>query len=410
MENYATKRGKATYIDLFAGCGGLSLGLYMAGWKGLFAVEKNEDAFSTLKYNLIDNKNHFDWPSWLPESNYEINEFIVKYEAKLKSLRGKVDLVAGGPPCQGFSLAGRRNAKDIRNQLVDSYIRFVKLIQPKVIFFENVKGFTYNFNPGSTSEKKYSEYVMTELQKAGYDVRDPQLVNVADLGLPQRRNRFILVGFKDGGMKPKFFFDKLYSNCEKFLKSKNLKKNNTLQDAISDLLKGNGIGICPDSKTFYAGLYGKIQSKYQDYLRQDIIANAQIPNSHRFPRHSEKMLNKFEHILKYSEKNKNITEEIKKKFNTRKRTTMLLDGGTVAPTITSLPDDYIHYSEPRVLTVRECARIQSFPDWYEFKGRYTTGGDRRKTDVPRYTQVGNAIPPLFAEQCGLVLKEMLDNE
>ena len=72
-------------------------------------------------------------------------------------------------------------------------------------------------------------------------------------------------------------------------------------------------------------------------------------------------------------------------------------------TITSHPDDYLHYSEPRILTVRECARIQSFPDWYQFKGKYTTGGKLRKSDVPRYTQVGNAIPPLFAEQIGKAL-------
>lgn len=75
----------------------------------------------------------------------------------------------------------------------------------------------------------------------------------------------------------------------------------------------------------------------------------------------------------------------------------------------SIPDDYIHYSEPRTLTVREYARIQSFPDWYEFKGAYTTGGKRRAEQVPRYTQIGNAIPPLFGEFTGIVLKELLDN-
>ncbi|MBW7913589.1 MAG: DNA cytosine methyltransferase, partial [Taibaiella sp.] len=98
-----------SYIDLFAGCGGLSLGLHNAGWKGLFAVEKSPDAFKTLKYNLIDKKNHFNWPKWLGEpTNLEINEVIKKYKNQLQNLRGKVDLVAGGPPCQGFSMAGRR--------------------------------------------------------------------------------------------------------------------------------------------------------------------------------------------------------------------------------------------------------------------------------------------------------------
>jgi DNA (cytosine-5)-methyltransferase 1 len=90
-----------------------------------------------------------------------------------------------------------------------------------------------------------------------------------------------------------------------------------------------------------------------------------------------------------------------------KRDVVLLDHDAVSPTLTTLPDDYIHYSEPRILTVREYARIQSFADWFEFKGKYPTGAKDRRKDVPRYTQVGNAIPPLFGEQAGLTLKELL---
>jgi DNA (cytosine-5)-methyltransferase 1 len=85
----------------------------------------------------------------------------------------------------------------------------------------------------------------------------------------------------------------------------------------------------------------------------------------------------------------------------------LLDKDGQAPTVTTHPDDMVHYSEPRILSVRELARLQSFPDWYEFKGKYTTGGTLRKTDVPRYTQVGNAVPSLFAEQVGLIFKELM---
>lgn len=133
-------------IDIFAGCGGLSLGLYQAGWQGLFAVEKNKNAFETLEYNLIKSRNHFDWPEWLPKSNLDIIEVTNLYEQELRSLRGSVDLVAGGPPCQGFSMAGKREEKDIRNQLVFSYIKFVDLVRPKLLLFENVKGFTYAFN------------------------------------------------------------------------------------------------------------------------------------------------------------------------------------------------------------------------------------------------------------------------
>lgn len=104
------------YVDLFAGCGGTSLGLHKAGLKGLFAIEKNPDAFSTLKYNLIDTHKHFQWPDWLPEKNWDINSLLSKRGKELRKLRGHVDLVVGGPPCQGFSLVGERRASDKRNK------------------------------------------------------------------------------------------------------------------------------------------------------------------------------------------------------------------------------------------------------------------------------------------------------
>ena len=95
-------------IDLFAGCGGLSLGLYQAGWNGIFAIEKNPNAFETLNFNLIERKRHFDWPKWLPITPLDILDVNQKYKGQLKKMCGKVDLVAGGPPCQGFSMAGKR--------------------------------------------------------------------------------------------------------------------------------------------------------------------------------------------------------------------------------------------------------------------------------------------------------------
>ena len=110
------------YIDLFAGCGGLSLGLHKAGLEGLFAVEKNSAAFSTLKYNLIEKNNHFHWPKWLEISNIDINDLLHDKKKELITLRGQISLVVGGPPCQGFSLAGQRKRDDVRNQLMNAYI------------------------------------------------------------------------------------------------------------------------------------------------------------------------------------------------------------------------------------------------------------------------------------------------
>ena len=158
------------YIDIFAGCGGLSVGLYNAGLHGLFAIEKNKDAFSTLKYNLIDKKNHFDWPDWLDVKEHDINKVLDKNEEQLKALRGQVELVAGGPPCQGFSMAGKRNNKDARNKLVKSYIKFIELVQPEALIFENVHGFTVHFKGKQGCIKQYSSYVIEKLKALGYQV------------------------------------------------------------------------------------------------------------------------------------------------------------------------------------------------------------------------------------------------
>jgi DNA (cytosine-5)-methyltransferase 1 len=392
------------YIDLFSGCGGLSLGLQQAGWKGLFAIEKSSDAFLTLEHNLINVNNHFNWPNWLPKKNHDINVVISQYTAELKSLRGTVDLVAGGPPCQGFSMAGRRNEGDNRNKLIDSYIEFVKLVQPKVLFFENVKGFTIGFKKDNKRGEAYSKYVWSKLEGLGYNVHG-EIVNFSEFGVPQKRQRFILVATK--GKRAQTFFDFIVKNRAEFFKSKKITDKTSLSDAISDLVKKNGTQVSPDTKSFQAGIYSKPKSNYQKLMRQGESLTNKVADSHRFARHRPDTVERFQYILDNSVANLTISDELKKKYNLKKHTIVPLCEKSCTPTLTTLPDDYIHYCEPRILTVREYARIQSFPDSYEFKGKYTTGGDRRKVDVPRYTQIGNAIPPLFSEQAGLALKEML---
>ncbi len=401
---------KPVYIDLFAGCGGLSLGLHNAGWQGLFAIEKSKDAFLTLEHNLVNKKNHFNWPSWLPKSNLEINDVIEKHKDKLESLRGKVDMVAGGPPCQGFSVAGRRNENDLRNNLIDSYIQFIRLVQPKVIFFENVKGFTMAFKKNRDTGKKYEEHVTTELEK-DYFVKG-QLVNFGEYGIPQKRTRFILVGVRkdiNGASQETAtnFFATLFEERTKFLAGKNLTVDTNLGDAISDLLQKNGGEESPDTKSFKAGFYcNKKLSPYQDLMRRDINTTT-VADSHRFVNHRPDIAEKFQKIIDNCVPGKNIDDKYREVNNIKKHTIVLLSKQDKSPTITSLPDDYIHYCEPRVLTVREYARIQSFPDSYQFKGKYTSGGKLRTKEVPRYTQIGNAIPPLFGEQSGLILKQLL---
>lgn len=400
---------RKTYIDLFSGCGGLSLGLHNAGWQGIFAVEKSPDAFKTLEHNLINRLQHFNWPNWLPQKAHDINELLKTYKSQLQSLAGTIDMVAGGPPCQGFSMAGRRNELDIRNQLVNSYIQFIQLVKPKIIFFENVKGFTLSFKKNKDKGIAYSEYVTEKLKVAGYQVYG-ELVNFADYGVPQKRTRFILIGIQQeiadtNNLMAKSFFEKLKANVSHFCNEKNISIGTTLEDAISDLLMANGTYQSQDMPKFKMGIYNPAKTQYQKFLRQEI--QPIYPDSHRFANHSQAIISKFTAILATSRRNKDLDNNLRELYNIKKHTVIPLDGQDKCPTITTLPDDYIHYCEPRILTVREYARIQSFPDDFEFKGKYTTGGKVRTKEVPRYSQIGNAIPPLFGEQSGIILQQMI---
>ena len=224
------------------------------------------------------------------------------------------------------------------------------------------------------------------------------------MSIPQRRKRFILVGFKkDLKKNPKKFFENIYENNKEFCKIKQIKQRNVVSDAIFDLMRKNGEIESEDSKNFNQGKYGKIESSYQKLMRRE----RENPDSHRFPKHNEFTIRKFKYILNKCLRNLTIDEKTKEKFNLKKRCVIPLCKNSNSPTLTTLPDDYIHYEEPRILTVREYARIQSFDDDFEIKGKYTTGGNMRTKEVPRYTQIGNAIPPLGGEQFGNVLGGML---
>ncbi len=164
----------------------------------------------------------------MPETALEINEVIDKYKSDLKKLKGKVTMIAGGPPCQGFSMAGRRNENDLRNNLINSYIEFVKIVEPQIIFFENVKGFTMEFKKNKEKGIAYSSLVTQKLDETGYYVKG-QLVNFGEYGIPQKRTRFILVGIKKTNKKASQekadnFFKMLEDNSFEFVKKDLVKK------------------------------------------------------------------------------------------------------------------------------------------------------------------------------------------
>ena len=164
--------------------------------------------------NLIDNINHFCWPNWLEQIEHDINNMLEDYKDELSALEGKIKLVAGGPPCQGFSMAGRRKEDDVRNKLVDSYLEFIDLVKPESLLFENVKGFTQPFNSADDrSGKKYSDYIVSELEKRKYNVM-AKMLDFSKYGVPQRRMRYILFASKT--IDPNAFFDYLERNVKHF--------------------------------------------------------------------------------------------------------------------------------------------------------------------------------------------------
>lgn len=408
---------KQTYIDLFSGCGGLSLGLGKAGWNGLFAVEKDSMAFSTFKHNLIDTPcSHFNWPSWLPKKETTIQDLIDNYSEQLIKLKGRVDLIAGGPPCQGFSLAGLRNEKDPRNKLSEEYIKMVKLIEPKYLLLENVRGFNSSFKNKENGKlkKPYSMIVKAKLEKLGYKVFNSFICS-ADFGVPQKRTRFIMIGIQKKLLTSEAInpFDELTDLRTSFLSAKQLPvRHITVAEAIGDLLiTENGIKYHSGTElTGFKKIDYKQPKKLNPYLK--IIKegiNDEIPNSLRLARHKFSTIEKFKKIQEICKPGISLNDEMRACIGTRKQAITVLDAFQPSRTLTTLPDDLLHYCEPRILTVREMARIQSFPDKFKILGKYTTGGDRRTSECPRYTQIGNAVPPLLAEALGLLIKGIEDN-
>jgi DNA (cytosine-5)-methyltransferase 1 len=396
---------KLVFADAFAGCGGLSLGLMQAGLEGRFAIEHDKFAFATLKANLLarDSKFRFTWPRWLPKEPIAVAKLLRDHLDDLELMEGKIDLLVGGPPCQGFSSAGRRKHNDPRNKLFASYLRIVEALKPKAVLIENVRGFTMDFNV-SHGVKNYSHKLREKLSER-YDVYE-ELLDLSQFGVPQLRTRYFLLALQPGLCEGNPF-DLLRSALPSFLRSLRLKAPVTSWAAISDLELSRG-GKQPSTET-----PGFDEIKYTSpltHFQKLMGAGETVPGDLRLARHSDDITDRFQEIIELSHAegrlNTSISDEMRARFGLKKRALRVLDPDRPSPTITSLPDDLLHYCEPRALTVRENARLQSFPDWFSFKGKYTTGGHLRRKEVPRFTQVANAVPPLVARAFGEMLIEL----
>lgn len=406
---YQAAAPSQSFVDVFAGGGGLSLGLKRAGWKGLFAIEKDPCAFETLSANFPQGNDtlSYDWPENIERRAWDIHDILRGRRDALASLAGKVGLLAGGPPCQGFSHAGRRQPDDPRNRLFEAYVELVKILRPRLVLVENVRGFKSDFKSSANGSAKNFAAELEKGLRGEYELVSG-IIQTRDYGIPQARSRFFMVGaLKELGFKHGIatLFDNLNDHVECFLNERSLPRWPTARDAISDLeITRNGTVDCIECKGFQSIAYKTPKTLFQKAMRD---GHQGPPSDTRLARHRPEIRKRFEAIIKagYEEGRLNVTisPKTRRAHNLKKMAIRVLDPQDAAPTVTSLPDDLLHYAEPRILTVRETARLQSFPDWFAFKGKYTTGGHRRRNEVPRYTQVANAVPPLLAEQLGLAL-------
>ncbi len=464
------------YIDLFSGCGGLSLGLEQAGFELSLAVEKSDMAAETFYHNFIEKiENQNDWINFCSidksvadqaSKGLVVKELsdVLKCEATLTKLRNEnIDLVAGGPPCQGFSLAGRRNPDDIRNQLPWQFLEFVEAVNPKTVVIENVSGIAQNFKKHGKKSPFEELQIALKSIGIGYEVQ-ALLVNAMHYGAPQHRPRVMLIGVRKdiaSTLSLKIYDDMWKSNFDNVSSIQFPVRPSlaplathfddailTVADAISDL-NAKGYRRLKNVPAYAQEMRDDIN--WQPECLQQKPTSKRLKN-HTLRKHGSHIKTRFR-LYQYfktqgvhpkifaTAKNSELTTpqarellyeklvdcqlpakspdgivlatqlsqlvELVVDLATKKHSQRPLCWLLPSPTVVSLPDDYVHPSEARTLTVREMARFQSFPDSFEFRAKETTGSLRRRFEVPQYTQVGNAVPPKLAKAVGGMLKGLL---
>jgi len=329
---------KYKYIDLFAGAGGMSLGFDKAEFENILAVEYDKCFAETYSFNF-------------PKHNLKVADIKNISNEEIKKLIGnnKIDVIIGGPPCQGFSIAGKigRNfIDDERNQLFKEFVRFVEVIKPRIFVMENVAALKTH-NKGKTIEE-----IVKEFERVGYTVKY-DVLNAVNYGVPQQRRRIFVIGTLD--KENKF----------------NFPEKTTKQITIAEALKG----------------LPKLESG----------ETSNIPN-HNAMNHSKQMLEKMSYVKDGGNRN-DIPEDIRPKSGDIRKY-IRYNSNEPSICITGDMRKVFHFNQNRALTGRELARIQTFPDDFIFKGN---AGKVQQ-------QIGNAVPPKLAFQIANSVKEVLDNE
>lgn len=386
-----------TMLDLFAGAGGLSEGLSEAGFHSLFASEIVPVYANTYKLNHPGAK-------VLTADIRSLDASEVLSDLGLE--RGQLDLLAGGPPCQGFSInAPVRSILDQRNHLFKEYLRFVDAFAPKAVLIENVPGMV-SFEHGATLHA-----ILDALAQLGYGA-DVRILGAAYYGVPQMRWRTIILGLRGKVLPTAAFPEPIYHapirpNFATTFDGQMLVKLPAPEISATFTTVKEAIGDLPPLMCGERGEEVKeyISDPFCDYQRRLRVGNPGVYN-HEAPRLSKINLERLKHIPpggNWTDIPDDLLPKGMKQANrgdhTKRYGRVTADG--LASTILTKCDPhwgaYFHYEQERSFTVREAARIQSFPDHYIFTG----------TIAEQFAQVGNAVPPLLAEAVGLTLKSIL---
>ena len=375
-------------VDLFAGAGGMTLGFEQAGFDVLAAVELDPIHASVHEYNF---------PFWTTICR-SVTEISAE-EIRQKSAIGDrdIDVVFGGPPCQGFSLMGKRNLKDDRNSLVLSFLRLVVDLQPKYFVMENVRGMTIG------KQKQVLERVMEEFQQHGYRVGEhPQVLNAANYGVPQNRQRLFLLGCRQDLTLPSYPKAKTLGQKtrSKKTKQKNLSLNNTNINLLSNTPSvGEAIGDLPEVNNYP-------ELKLQDWVVANYARPSEYARRLRMPAVVEDNYAYYREynleLLTCSQRTNHTPQTIARFARTIPGKSdrishfyrldlaglcTTLRAGTASNRGAYTSPRPIHPVTPRCITVREAARLHSYPDWFMFHATKWHG----------FRQIGNSVPPLLAQ-------------
>lgn len=342
---------KYKVIDLFCGCGGLSDGFIKAGYDIVLGIDCWKDAIETFRYNHKNSKGLV--ADLFVESPEDIN----------KELRvDGVDLIIGGPPCQGFSIAGKRIVDDERNKLYKAFVNFVKFHNPSVFLMENVPNII-SMNKGIVKDS-----IISDFENLGYTVVY-KILMASEFGVPQNRRRAFFIGTKNG--KEFIFPESINQNLV------------SSEEAISDLTENSII-----DGTKYSN---EAQSEYQKIIRLD----SKFIFNHEITKHTNQTIGIIK-MVPDGGNYKNLPQELQKTRNVNIAWTRL-NSKKPSFTIDTGHRHHFHYKFNRVPTVRESARLQSFSDNFIFLGSKTS----------QYKQVGNAVPPLLAKKLAELIKSYI---